>query len=64
MHSTLANGFALAKAYNGDILTIASSPKHHLYCLLCNVLETTCMPECRKDVEHMSDLHLVHEVSG
>ena len=63
MHTTLAERLALGKAYNGDVLTMASSPKHLVYCLLCNVLDTTCMPECRTDVGHTNYLHLVHEVS-
>ena len=49
MHSTLANGLACGKGYNEDVLTTASSPKHHVYCLLCNVHEMTCMRECRTD---------------
>ena len=64
MHSTLANGLALGKAYNGDVLTIASSLKHHVYCILCNVLDTTCMPECPTGEGHTGDIHLVQEPSG
>ena len=64
MQSTLANGLALGKAYNGDVQTIASNPRHHVYCLMCNVLQTTGMPECRTNVRHTSDLHLVHKVLG
>ena len=64
VHSTLANGLASGKAYNGDVLTIASSPKHHVHCPSCNVLEKTTMPECCIDVGHTSDLHLVQDVSS